>query len=677
MPVQEAVLELLDLLASVDRILDAAAEDYDQAAVTVTEACVPVFSGLCAIEMIRDNGAIEALAVRVRPNSGLQVPNGGADGWAPLGPLVASGAVAVLAYAGGTESDQVRVRRQRLGAESLVVAPISVAGVTQGWFVAASGSDDRPLRLPARRIAEELSRRLGATMERVRLSRSLRLAAEWWPGWLAAVADASPVPLVGVDPDGVVTVFNRAAVELFGSSYPVRGILPESSWPGLRELAEAVRARATVVSRTVSGGRIEVSLIGAPLPFTPSAQPGVLIAGVDLTEIRRAERALVHAERLETMGVVAGRIAHDFNNLLTLIIGYAELLGRGLTDSQLGALVGDIEGAARRAAELTQQMLGMGRRGPAPVVDLSAEVRELGPVLTRLAGPGVSVTVTGPEEPVLVEVDRGEIEQMVVNLVVNAAEAVDGGGVGRRGTVDVAVEAAPTDQVTDSDGMGAAPSAGAILTVVDDGPGMSGEVLRRATEPFFTTRADSGRGLGLTTVQGLVNERGGRIDIASTPGQGTSVRIWLPGRDASPVEADDAPPAWARGRTLAGRILFVDDEPHLRELGRESLTSIGLQVAAAESAEQALAVLDREGPFDALVTDIMLPGLSGVQLAAAAHQSHPDLPVLYVTGHAGPLLGDHRPADGATILRKPYRPDDLRLGVAALLADRTAQGSKR
>jgi CheY-like chemotaxis protein len=322
-------------------------------------------------------------------------------------------------------------------------------------------------------------------------------------------------------------------------------------------------------------------------------------------------------------------------------------------------------------------MLGMGRRGPAPVVDLSAEVRELGPVLTRLAGPRVSVTVTGPADPVLVGAGRGDIEQIVINLVVNATDALDLGSTGRRGTVDVTVEAAPADQVTNSDDMAAAPSAGAILTVTDDGAGMSAEVLRHATEPFFTTRADLGRGLGLTTVQGLVNERGGRIEMASTLGQGTSVRIWLPGRDASPTEADDAPPAWVLGRTLAGRILFVDDEPHLRELGQASLTSIGLQVAAAESAEQALALLGRDGPFDALVTDIMLPGLSGVQLAAAAHQTDPDLPVLYVTGHAGPLLGNHRPADVATILRKPYRPDDLRLGVAALLSDRTAQGSKR
>jgi two-component system cell cycle sensor histidine kinase/response regulator CckA len=200
-------------------------------------------------------------------------------------------------------------------------------------------------------------------------------------------------------------------------------------------------------------------------------------------------------------------------------------------------------------------------------------------------------------------------------------------------------------------------------------------VLARCLEPFFTTkRRGQGSGLGMSTVYGLVKERGGQMDIDSDP-RGTTVRIWLPLSEGSPAAQGDDREVWPPGHTIAGRILLVEDEPDLRLMGQQCLASIGLDVLVAESAEFALFLLNREGPFDALVTDIMLPGMSGVELSAAVRQIHPKMPVLFMTGYAGsPTTG--MPGPGANILRKPYRPDALRLRVAEMLQG-ALQGSKR
>jgi two-component system cell cycle sensor histidine kinase/response regulator CckA len=335
--------------------------------------------------------------------------------------------------------------------------------------------------------------------------------------------------------------------------------------------------------------------------------------------------------------------------------------------------VTDIEGAAKRAARLTQQMLGMTRReGTAVVVDLGAELANLQAVLTRLAGPRVSLTVASPDTPVKVRVDPSEIEQIVINLVVNACDAMEG-----EGRIDVSLCLGPAvGPCDDAESGDRAHGPGAVLTIADDGPGMSPEVLARCLEPFFTTKSrGQGSGLGMSTVYGLIKERGGQMDIDSDT-SGTTIRIWLPLSEDSPAAQGDEGEVWPPGQTIAGRILMVEDEPDLRLMGQQCLASMGLEVLVAESAEFALFLLSREGPFDALVTDIMLPGMSGVDLANAVQQMHPRMPVLYMTGYAGSPAARNMPGPGANILRKPYRPDALRLRVAEMLQG-ALQGSKR
>jgi signal transduction histidine kinase/CheY-like chemotaxis protein len=487
---------------------------------------------------------------------------------------------------------------------------------------------------------------------------------------LRAVVEASPVALIGLRPDGTVTLANRAALDLFRwVTDPAEWALDEPIRPTILDLAVQVRESGNVVNRTFSMEGLDLSISGAPLPATsPADEQTVLVAGVDLSEIRRAERALVQAQRLEAMGVVAGRVAHDFNNLLTLIIGYTELLARGLTDTQQQALVTDIEGAARRAARLTQQMLGMTRRESATVVvDLGTELANLQAVLGRLVGPKVLLKVASPREPVKVRIDPSEFEQIVINLVVNACDAMEG-----EGQVDVTLNL----EQGGPPGTDRAQTQGAFLRIADNGPGMPPEVLARCLEPFFTTkRRGQGSGLGMPTVYGLVKERGGHMDIDSDP-TGTTVRIWLPLSEEGPAAARDEGEVWPPGQTVAGRILLVEDEPDLRLMAQQCLAGIGLEVLVAESAEFALALLGKEGPFDALVTDIMLPGLSGVELAETVQRAHPKMPVLFMTGYAGSPTATGMPGPGANLLRKPYRPDALRLRVAALLQE-ALQGSKR
>jgi signal transduction histidine kinase/CheY-like chemotaxis protein len=486
---------------------------------------------------------------------------------------------------------------------------------------------------------------------------------------LRAVVEASPVALIGLRPDGGVSLANRAALDLFQwVTDPTEWELDEAIRPAILDLAASVRESGNVVNRTLSVEGLDLSISGAPLPaVTPADEQTVLVAGVDLSEVRRAERALVQAQRLEAMGVVAGRVAHDFNNLLTLIIGYTELLARGLADSQQQALVADIEGAARRAARLTQQMLGMTRReGTTVVVDLGAELGNLQAVLTRLVGPKVLLQVSSPDEPVKVQVDPSEFEQIVINLVVNACDAMEG-----EGQVDVTMTSGQTGRGPDG-----ARGPGALLTIADNGPGMPPEVLARCLEPFFTTkRRGQGSGLGMSTVYGLVTERGGHMDIDSDP-TGTRVRIWLPLSEEATAAARDEGEVWPAGQTIGGRILLVEDEPDLRLMAQQCLAGVGLDVLVAESAEFALFLISKEGPFDALVTDIMLPGMSGVELADAVKRTHPKMPVLFMTGYAGSPTETGMPGAGANLLRKPYRPDALRLRVAEMLQE-ALQGSKR
>ena len=337
------------------------------------------------------------------------------------------------------------------------------------------------------------------------------------------------------------------------------------------------------------------------------------------------------AHRLESLGLLAGGIAHDFNNLLGVILNYTTLLGRLVQDPVAVGDIGEIRAAAERAASLTRQLLTFARRD---VVDpesleVNGVVRDAAAMLERTLGEHIELRLDLVERSVTAVFDRHQLEQIILNLAINSRDAMPDGGV-----VSIATRATGPD-----DGTG-----GVVLTVTDDGSGMTPEVVERVFEPFFSTKPKGeGTGLGLSSVYGIVQQNGGDVRIASTPGAGSTVRVVLPGSTEGVTSVSGTEPAHGGG---SERILLVEDEQALREGTSRLLQARGYSVVTAADGLEALEVMDREDrPIDVVVTDVAMPRMRGDDLALQLAQTHPQLPVLFVSGYdsgaselPGPLL---------------------------------------
>jgi hypothetical protein len=370
-------------------------------------------------------------------------------------------------------------------------------------------------------------------------------------------------------------------------------------------------------------------------------------------ERQRLEHQLRQNERLESLGHLAGGVAHDFNNLLAVILGYCGMVAEALPgDDPAQADVDGIRKAAERGAALTRQLLIFSRLEPSRLetVDLNAVVGETHDLLKRTLGEDISVVTRLAADLHAVRADRSKMEQVLLNLVVNARAAMPGGGV-------LGIE-------TRNDGDAV------LLAVADDGHGMEPDVVRRAFEPFFTTRPKGqGTGLGLATAYGAVTDAGGSIDIESAPGAGTTVRIRLPAAaqaEPAPEAARDVPPV-ATGES----VLLVEDEDAVRQVVLRQLDSSGYRVRAAASPHEALRLFTAAPEsFDVLLTDVVMPGMSGTQLASRLQEARPGLPVLFMSGYtAGPAPGGHAlPRDGS-LLHKPFRRTELLTALRRVLHD--------
>ena len=359
------------------------------------------------------------------------------------------------------------------------------------------------------------------------------------------------------------------------------------------------------------------------------------------------ERQLRQAERLDSLGQLAGGIAHDFNNLLAVIAGYADMLCEELAAEHPGrADLDGIKQAAARGSGLTRQLLIFSRLEPSQpeILDLNAVVSDVQRLLSRTLGEDLEFTTILDEKLPAVTMDRSKLEQVVMNAVMNSRAAMPTGG---RLTIATGV-ADPAGPPT------------VCLTITDTGIGMAAEVAARAFEPFFTTKArGQGTGLGLATAYGAVTDAGGTIGLESRPGLGTTLRILLPGSTAAVPDGTDVAPAPASGS--GERILVVEDEESVRDIVCRILVKAGYQVSSAGDPQQALKLcLEELLPIDALLTDVIMPGMSGTQLAAELRHSRPDLPVLFMSGYtSGPAPGGAElPAD-APLIRKPFETGAL------------------
>ena len=385
-------------------------------------------------------------------------------------------------------------------------------------------------------------------------------------------------------------------------------------------------------------------------------------------ELESAQANLLQAQKMEAVGQLTGGIAHDFNNMLSVVIGNLDMArrrigeGRDVTRQIEGALEG-----AQRAAALTRRLLVFARRQPLEpaVVDMNRLIRDLTELLRRTLGGAVQLETERAPELWRVRTDPAQMESAIINLAINARDAMPGGGALRIETANLSIageEASAEDALQPGDYV--------VLSVADSGTGMAPEVAARATEPFFTTKeVGRGTGLGLSQVYGFVRQSGGDIAIDSVPGEGTTVRLYLPRHHG---EAGETRRAKGRGAVPRGSpgelVLVVDDEDQVRRTTAAALAELGYGVREAANGVEALALLASDPAVALLLTDIVMPGLDGRELAERALRQRPNLKILYTTGCAPQNEAmDALPDDHPAMLRKPFSFEVLARKVRALL----------
>lgn len=417
------------------------------------------------------------------------------------------------------------------------------------------------------------------------------------------------------------------------------------------------------------GSTLWAQVSAAPLSDSGDAPGGALIMVTDVTEQRALQVQLLHSQKMEALGRLAGGVAHDFNNVLTVITGYGELLGHrfGPEDPDR-ELVDEIQKATDHAAALTRQLLAFSRRVvvQVQVVDLNARIAASKDMLRRLLGEDIELLVDLAPGLGGVRVDPAQMDQILINLAVNARDAMPRGGRLSIETANVELEEHDTQMRPEL-----APGPYVMMAISDTGSGIPPDVVDRVFDPFFTTKeAGRGTGLGLATVYGIIKQFGGHILVYSEPGLGTSFKVYLP-------HVDDAPPGEREPTATSPSVgtetvLLVEDEAAVRNLERRALTAAGYQILEAGNGAEALALFDAQiaagRVIDVLVTDIVMPGMSGRELADALHARVPQLPVLYLSGYTDDAVLRHGVLSAeAAFLQKPFAAAALCSRLRAVL----------
>ncbi|MEN3334596.1 MAG: hypothetical protein V7641_3961 [Blastocatellia bacterium] len=415
-----------------------------------------------------------------------------------------------------------------------------------------------------------------------------------------------------------------------------------------------------------NGRRIAVE-VNTRLIHQDGTPVGVMGIARDVTERKQLEEQLRQSQKMEAIGQLAGGIAHDFNNLLTAIIGYSDLTLKPLkTEDPLRHYVGEIKKAGERAASLTRQLLAFSRKQvlQPKVLDLNEVVADLEKMLQRLIGEDIELRTVLDPKLGNIKADPGQIEQVIMNLAVNARDAMPQGG---KLTIETANVAFDEEYVVRH--IAVTPGAYIMLAVSDNGTGMDAETQARIFEPFFTTKeVGKGTGLGLSTVYGIIKQSGGHIWVYSEPGRGTTFKIYLTrvGEDAQEYKQVDEQAEKLRGTET---ILLAEDEEIVRELTREVLEMYGYRVLETPNGGAALLLCERyEGPIDLLITDVIMPEMSGRELANRLAQLRPEMAALYMSGYTDDAIVHHGILESdIAFLQKPFTPNALARKVREIL----------
>jgi PAS domain S-box-containing protein len=428
----------------------------------------------------------------------------------------------------------------------------------------------------------------------------------------------------------------------------------------------------------IKSNRDRIPILKSVVPIMREDKIYLIESFIDITELKRAEQEKIileeqlrQSQKMEAIGKLAGGVAHDFNNLLTVIHGYSELLLNSLDqNSRLRQDVLEIKNASQRASSLTNQLLAFSRKQvlQPTVLDLNAHVSSMDKMLRRMIGENIKLTSLLAEDLGRIKADPGQIEQVILNLAINAKDAMPNGGKLTIETANVIL-----DESFTRSRIGMAPGRYVMLSMSDTGSGMTPEVKERIFDPFFTTKEKGkGTGLGLATVYGIIQQSGGNIWVYSEPGVGTTFKIYLPTIEegTESLRPTSVPTKSTQGSET---ILLVEDEEMVRKLACTVLQKNGYKVLEASSGEEALRIVQGQNgnPIHLMVTDVVMPGMSGRQLAERLLPLRPEMKVLYMSGYTDDAIVHHGVLDpGIAYIQKPFAPDALASKVRDILDGR-------
>jgi PAS domain S-box-containing protein len=523
------------------------------------------------------------------------------------------------------------------------------------------------------------------------------------PDAVAAVMAFSLDAVITKTRHGVITGWNSFAVELYGyDAEEIVGrdatVLLPAGWESeeaelLRRVAAGERIAPYNTNRVRKDGSVftvlmsmtaTVNTAGDLVGVFSTSRPATGTTATDDTQVpeedrERLQAQLEQAQRLEGLGQLAGGVAHDFNNLIGVILNYAAFVGEEIdTASASGADgrwkaasddVGQIRQAAERAAGLTRQLLSFARREviQPQVVDLNDLLNNMASILRRTLGTDLELITRLAEDLPSVLVDPGQIDQMILNLAVNARDAMPDGG-----ALTITTDSLTVDRAYAAEWSSVLPGHYVRVTIADTGCGMPPEVIKHAFEPFFTTKdKGEGSGLGLATVYGAVTQAEGHVRITSAPGAGTTFTILLPVTTQSAAEAAQIPPS--RYMPAGHTVLIVEDEGALREVTRRLLSRQGYTVITAGNGAEALDTASTyQGEIDLLLTDVIMPQMLGKEVAEKIRHTRPHIRVLYMSGYAQPVLASQgRLEPNVTLLDKPFTERELLDKVHTVLTPQT------
>jgi PAS domain S-box-containing protein len=500
---------------------------------------------------------------------------------------------------------------------------------------------------------------------------------------LLALLDAAVDAMVVADRAGNILRVNKAAAALFGHSVEalvgrnVRMLMPGDmavQHDGfLRHHLDTGEKRIIGVGRDVEGLRADGSVFPLHLSVGRADISGeVAFVGImhDLSRRKAAEEATARSQRMDAIGQMTGGIAHDFNNLLTVVIGNLELLEMSETSAKSGALISDALEAAEIGADLTSRLMAFARKSTlnAAVIDLNAEVSKAVAMLKRTIHAHIAVETAFAEDLWQAKVDATQLQTAVLNIALNAQDAMPSGG-----KITLETRNMQLDDTYVAQEIGIDMGNYIRLSIADTGAGMSPETRTRAMEPFFSTKpVGQGTGLGLSMVYGFIKQSGGHIAIYSELGKGTTISLYFPAlKDsarARPVLSED--PARHAGIGSGLRVLLVEDDPMVLRLSETRLRTLGFDCVTATTGDAAWDILQRRTDIDVVFTDLVMPGeLSGHALAKRVAQDMPHLRILITSGFSENVLRGEEEAHAFAILRKPYRQADLAEAFRSLLQD--------